>query len=236
MSARIKEQMKVALCAPQQYWDEIGRRIEKESHVNVTRVHNPEELHLFCEENEGNTLFFPHWSWILPEPIYTNRECIMFHMTDLPYGRGGTPLQNLIARGVKDTKITAFKCEKEIDAGPIYTKKAMSLAGNADQILSTAANIVGEMIIEILIARPAPYPQVGEAVYFDRRKPHESRIDWGLAPNELYDHIRMLDADYYPRAFMQMASYNIEFSNVAQERNGLTATVTITQEAAQGDV
>ncbi len=44
-------------------------------------------------------IFFPHWSWIIPSEIYENFKCIVFHMTDLPYGRGGSPLQNLISRG-----------------------------------------------------------------------------------------------------------------------------------------
>ena len=31
---------------------------------------------------------FPHWSWIIPKNIYMDFDCIVFHMTDLPYGRG----------------------------------------------------------------------------------------------------------------------------------------------------
>ena len=42
-------------------------------------------------------------------------------MTDLPYGRGGSPSKSII-RGLKTTKITAFKCVAEIDAGPVYLK------------------------------------------------------------------------------------------------------------------
>src|SRR2546427_4886313 len=42
-------------------------------------------------------VFFPHWSWPIPEEIHSQFECVIFHMTDLPYGRGGSPLQNLIA-------------------------------------------------------------------------------------------------------------------------------------------
>ena len=53
-------------------------------------------------------IFFPHWSYLIPEEIYTEFECIVFHMTDLPYGRGGSPLQNLIMNGFSDTKITAI--------------------------------------------------------------------------------------------------------------------------------
>ena len=47
-------------------------------------------------------------------------------MTDLPYGRGGSPLQNLIVRGHKHTMISAIKCVKELDAGPIYLKKPLT--------------------------------------------------------------------------------------------------------------
>ncbi|MFA5260471.1 MAG: methionyl-tRNA formyltransferase, partial [Candidatus Omnitrophota bacterium] len=44
-------------------------------------------------------IFFPHWSWKIPRDIYAAYPCVAFHMTDLPYGRGGSPLQNLIMRG-----------------------------------------------------------------------------------------------------------------------------------------
>jgi len=37
--------------------------------------------------------------WIILKEIFENYEIILFHMTDLPYGRGGSPLQNLIVRG-----------------------------------------------------------------------------------------------------------------------------------------
>jgi len=40
-------------------------------------------------------MFFPHWSWKIPREIYENFDCVGFHMTDLPYDRGGSPIQNL---------------------------------------------------------------------------------------------------------------------------------------------
>ena len=36
-------------------------------------------------------IFFAHWSWIVPEEIYENFNCIVFHTAPLPYGRGGSP-------------------------------------------------------------------------------------------------------------------------------------------------
>ena len=70
-----------------------------------------------------NYIFFPHWSWIISKQIYENFECIVFHMTDLPYGRGGSPLQNLIINKVYNTKISAIKVGDGIDTGDIYLKE-----------------------------------------------------------------------------------------------------------------
>ena len=50
-------------------------------------------------------ILLPHWSYIMPRELFENRECVVFHMTDLPYGRGGSPLQNLIVRGHRETMI-----------------------------------------------------------------------------------------------------------------------------------
>ena len=54
-------------------------------------------------------IFFPHWSYIIPKEIFENYTCIVFHMTDLPFGRGGSPLQNLIVRGMKETNIFHYQ-------------------------------------------------------------------------------------------------------------------------------
>ena len=36
-------------------------------------------------------IFLPHWSYLLSGEITNNWNCVVFHMTDLPYGRGGSP-------------------------------------------------------------------------------------------------------------------------------------------------
>src|SRR5690606_15332429 len=60
-------------------------------------------------------VFFPHWSWIIPKSIWSNYTCVVFHMTDLPFGRGGSPLQNLLVRKVYKTKISALQVDAGID-------------------------------------------------------------------------------------------------------------------------
>ena len=149
-------------------------------------------------------------------------------MTDLPFGRGGSPLQNLIERGIKNTKISAIKCVKELDAGEIYLKKDFDISyGSAREIYARAGEIISKMIDEIIAAAPEPIPQVGEITEFKRRKPEQSNIKDLDSIEKIYDYIRMLDADGYPKAFLENEKIKFEFTNAKFENNKLIANVEI---------
>ena len=173
-------------------------------------------------------IFFLHWSWKVPAEIFESYECVCFHMTDVPYGRGGSPLQNLIVRGNRDTKLTALRMTDEMDAGPVYFKESLSLEGNAEEIYLRAANLSATMVRTIVQQEPTPVPQTGDAVIFTRRKPEESRIGDGTQSLEqLYDFIRMLDAEGYPRAFLEYGGLRLEFSRSALYDGRIVADVKI---------
>lgn len=171
-------------------------------------------------------VFFPHWSWIIPPEIFENFECVVFHMTDLPFGRGGSPLQNLILRGLRRTKVSAIKVARDVDAGPVYMKLPASLSGSAQEIYDRVSALVfGRMIPEMLRRRHAPRPQKGRPVFFSRRKPADSRLPAFSAAREAYDFIRMLDAEGYPPAFADFGSLRAEFRKARLEKGALKAEV-----------
>jgi methionyl-tRNA formyltransferase len=136
-------------------------------------------------------------------------------MTDLPFGRGGTPLQNLIELGYSETKLSAIRCVKEFDAGPIFLKRKLSLRGSASQIFARAERLMPKMIEEIVTRDIVPVSQAGDVVQFRRRTPDMSKLSSAYSPETIYDQIRMVDADGYPRAFIEWGQYRIEFSRVA---------------------
>lgn len=173
-------------------------------------------------------IFFPHWSWIIPREIYDNFECVVFHMTDLPFGRGGSPLQNLIERGIYQTKVTAIRVVKELDAGPIYLKQDLDLQGSASEIFRRAAEIIFEDMIPYIIGNePACIPQKGEIVMFNRRTLEQSNIAELSSLTKVYDYIRMLDAEGYPLAFVEAGRLNVEFSDAKLEKDYVSATARI---------
>ena len=173
-------------------------------------------------------IFIPHWSYIIPEEVFQKYECVVFHMTDLPYGRGGSPLQNLISRGIYSTKISALKVEKDIDSGDIYLKENLELKGNANEIFIRANKIIQKMIISIIQKKIEPIPQTGKITEFKRRKPHESNIEKLETLSKVYDYIRMLDADGYPKAYLENNFFKFEFNDAKfKNKNEITATVKI---------
>jgi len=175
-------------------------------------------------------IFFPHWSWIIPSEIYENFNCIVFHMTDLPFGRGGSPLQNLLERKIYKTKISAIKCSKVLDGGDIYLKRDFDISnGSAQEIHERAAKIVFEMINEILQTNPIPVPQTGEIIEFKRRNPKQSDISNLNDLESVFNYIRMLDAPNYPHAFIECGNLRYEFFNVVKDGDKLKAEVSIFQ-------
>ena len=196
----------------------------------------PGKWHLITEKEEltpdlitrinPRYIFFPHWSWMVSQSVLDATECVCFHMTDVPYGRGGSPLQNLIVSGHKTTKLTALKMASEFDAGPVYKKLDLSLAGSAQAIYEQAARLCYKLIKYIIENTPEPVPQVGEVTAFERRTPEQSEFNGELKVEQLYDLIRMLDAESYPHAFSILNDYRLEFANAELCDDEVTATVT----------
>lgn len=226
--------------------------MKKENIVIATiRPWNVENAERFCAENRNRHkvyivtnkrglsyekmrrlnpryIFFPHWSWAIPRDIYKSFECVVFHMTDLPFGRGGSPLQNLIERGIYKTKISAIKVTGRVDAGPIYIKRSLGLEGSASDIYRRASGIIFKnMIPRIIKNNPKPVSQKGRVVKFARRTPDKSNMAHLNSGKKIYDHIRMLDAEGYPRAFIETPKVRIEFFNARLENNHVISNARI---------
>lgn len=173
-------------------------------------------------------IFFLHWSSKVPADIVHAFECVGFHMSDVPHGRGGSPLQNLIMRGHRHTKLTALRMVEQFDAGPVYLKEDLCLEGAAEEIYMRASEVATGMIGRIVTERIIPVVQEGQPVVFKRRAPEESEIPVALSLEQLYDFIRMLDADGYPAAYFRYGEFRYEFSRAALRCGRIVADVTIT--------
>lgn len=171
--------------------------------------------------------FFPHWRWIISEEILKTWRCVGFHVAPLPRGRGGSPIQNQIARGLYSSQVCSYRMTSQLDAGPVYLRTPLDLSeGSLDEILGTISEICAGQVVEICTRNLTPTPQLGEPSFFTRRKPSESEIRSNTTTiRDLYDHIRMLDGLDYPRAFVQVGGWRLSFSKARIESERVVAEV-----------
>lgn len=203
--------------------EKIIRKYPEEQFILITDKNKLTEK-LLCDV-KPRFVFFPHWSWIIPQEIYEKYPCVVFHMTDLPFGRGGSPLQNLLVRGIYKTKISAVRVSAGIDAGPVYFKEDLDISdGSADDIYRKASDIIFQkMIPHFLHSDVDCQQQNGNPVIFKRRTAEQSELPENLSLRQIYDYIRMLDGEGYPAAYQKTAAGKVYYRNARLKNNVLYA-------------
>jgi len=190
-------------------------------------VSSPDELGEVLRMNKPRYIFFFHWSEMVPKEIWSTYECVCFHMTDVPYGRGGSPLQNLIIRGATATKVSALRMIEEVDAGPVYCKWPVKLNGRAEDIYIRIGELCWDMAFWMVDHRPVPNEQSGEITFFKRRNSEQSVLPKFGEIQSIFDHIRMVDAPTYPLAYLDYGEFRIEFSHAEFVGDEVSAQVSI---------
>ena len=218
--------MRLLICNSKN-WFVLNQSI-RNSHT-VKEISKKEELSLelletFCPD----FVLFPHWNWIVKREIHNHFNCVVFHTAPLPYGRGGSPIQNLIMRGHKISPVCALKMSDGVDDGPIYCKQTISLEGQLSEIFQRLNSAVNVLISRLIYTPLEPVEQVGEVVTFKRLKTADNEIAPNSNIQEIFDKIRMLDDVTYPSAYINLDNVLMEFFEIKKESNEMLCKVRIT--------
>ncbi len=210
--------MNYLFCGYRNYSIEIFNKLQKR-YKNFYLITKKESLtYSKIKKINPKYIFFPDWSWIVPENIIKNYDCVCFHESNLPKFRGGSPIQNQIISGIKKTKTTAFLMNSKIDGGDIILQKNLLLSGNISDIFNRMKKNDFEMICKIIQGKFRRRKQKGTASFYKRRTPNQSELKNLNFSNEyLYNFIRML-SDPYPNAFLRIGKKKIFFKSA--ELNG----------------
>ena len=193
---------------------------------NWVEITQPAELTPeFVAEVNPEFIFFPHWNARIPSEVLERWECVVFHTAPLPFGRGGSPIQNLIERGFSSSPVHALKAVEEMDAGPILTTRQVDLSGSLREIFSRLGVLVGDMIAELLESQGVAKEQEGSVFKFQRRLASASLISGNETASEIYDKIRMVDYEDYPKAHILFGDYKLVFTDAEIDGETLSATV-----------
>lgn len=157
-------------------------------------------------EFNPNIILWYGWSWIVDEYFTEKYISVMLHPSPLPKYRGGSPIQNQIINGERQSAVSLFKMTKNLDDGDIFFQDKFSLEGSLNDIFNRIIDLGIKGTINILEGNYKLKQQDhSKATYTKRREPKESEITLDELKNKsstyLYNKIRMLN-DPYPNAYI----------------------------------
>jgi methionyl-tRNA formyltransferase len=158
-------------------------------------------------EKSDIVFYLSYHSVVPPAALALGVNNVVVHGSDLPHGRGWSPLTWQILEGRDEISLTLFEATGSVDAGPIYFKEKVEFDGT--ELLEELREIIGERSISLCETFIDQYPQiindrreqVGSATYYRRRTPEDSRIDINLSIMQQINLFRVADNDRYPVFF-----------------------------------
>lgn len=144
----------------------------------------------------------PEIVWDMP-PLGT----INLHASLLPDYRGAAPINWAIINGEKETGVTTFKLQHEIDTGNIIDQKRVVIEDNEtagelhDKLMQTGAQLILKTVQRIANNDYKLLPQSGVPIIKAAPKifKEDCRINWNKNIDQVYDLIRGLSP--YPAAW-----------------------------------
>ena len=154
----------------------------------------------------GDASFFLSCTRIAhPETLARSRHNLVVHQSDLPRGRGWSPLAWQVLEGRNEIPVCLFEAEEGLDEGDVYYRAVIRLEGHelVDELRRAQAASAIELCLRFAREYPdvAATPQEGEPTYYARRTPADGRLDPSASLAEQFDLIRISDNERYPVYF-----------------------------------
>ncbi|MBI3502535.1 MAG: methionyl-tRNA formyltransferase [Bacteroidetes bacterium] len=156
----------------------------------------------------------------MPEEIFSlpKNGTFNLHASLLPQYRGAAPINWAIINGEKESGVTTFFLEKEIDTGKIILRAKENIreedtAGDLyERLMKDGADLVLKTVRAIETGNYTPQEQKDFIKPGEKLKPapkifkEDCRINWKESAEEIYDFIRGLSP--YPTAFTEIKKQN----------------------------
>jgi len=166
--------------------------------------HSAEFVGLHDEVKKGDILFLLGCVKLFKK-LNLNKHNLVVHESDLPQGKGWSPLTWQILEGKNEIPITLFEAVEDVDAGPYYLKDKVVFEGH--ELVNELREKQGLKTIELCLrfikeyGKLKPIEQKGESTYYRRRTPLDSEIDINKSVNEQFNLFRVVDNERYPAFF-----------------------------------
>lgn len=178
---------------------QLHDQLVKENH-EVSFVYKKEDI------QAGDIAFYISCYVIIPKKILAlHKHNLVCHPSDLPKGRGMSPLTWQILEGKNNIVLTLFEAAEKVDAGKIYLQETMHFDGT--ELNEELKQKQGDSTLALCMQFIHQYPnitareQVGEPTFYSWRKPEDSKLDINKTIAEQFNLLRVVDNERYPAFF-----------------------------------
>ena len=170
------------------------------------RGHRVRHIHDRDALAEGDVAFLLSCVKLVPQShLDRHRHNLVCHPSDLPAGKGHSPLAWQMLEGRDEIVFTLFEAVAAMDAGPWYDKRALRLGGWElnDDVKGAQGRLNVEMCVDFIDALPevSGTVQQGEESIYAKRTAASSRLDPQASIASQFDLLRIVDNDRYPAFF-----------------------------------
>ena len=208
-----KKTIKVIFCGYRPWAIDIFNSLKTNNRISIYSIISSQDEYIKNKDffpNDTDIILFAGWSWLISDCITNKYLCLGIHPSNLPFYRGGSPLQNQIINGIKKTKVSLFELKSKLDAGHVWAKNDLCLEGdNMDVIFKNLSDSSIEMLNTFFDKFPDIKPEkqdLSKGSYFKRRKPQDSELSYEKIKNmsleQFYNFIRCLTKPY-PNAYLK---------------------------------
>lgn len=157
--------------------------------------------------NSGDLLFLLSCEKILPVSyMKLNKHNLVVHESELPRGKGWSPVTWQVLEGKNLIPITLFEATERVDSGDIYLQQFIFLDGTEllGEIKHKQGMYTKKLVLEFIKRYPniKGKPQKGNESFYPKRRPEDSQLDVNKTFKEQFDLLRVVDNERYPAYFM----------------------------------
>lgn len=179
--------------------EKLKTNLEQQNHT-VNLLHEIEHI------TSGDIAFYLSCTVMIPQEILDmHQHNLVCHPSDLPKGRGMSPLTWEILAGNNTITLTLFEAVLAMDAGDIYYQTKINF--NGTELNEELKHAQGEHTLELCLKFIKNYPnnrsrkQEGEPSIYRHRKSEDSKLDINKSIQEQFNLLRVVDNERYPAYF-----------------------------------
>lgn len=198
--------MSISICSDKNSW--INSHITKVILRWLSKGYEVRWSHDATLLSKGDICFFLSYEKIVGKDLLKNhKNNLVVHASDLPKGRGWSPLTWQVIEGKSSIPVTLFEAAESVDSGRIYKKIVINFTGT--ELIDDMRKAIAKSTFELCNFFVENYPDIadsgfeqkGEPTFYPRRKPEDSCIDPNKTIAEQFNLLRTVDNEKYPAWF-----------------------------------